>query len=209
MLHLVGYIWIWLFLAFGLGMLISYALWGGAASPTPTVATSHPPILIEDRGMSEASEDAERTIRELQKLMERLREELAGARRERESSQHQLKEALAQLEATKYQKAERELELERVKANLLHFSPPDSAPMVSPTGESALTPDDLTEINGIGPFIASKLHNVGISTFRALAEITPEQQAVLARQIEHFNGRITQENWVAQAQALHEKKVTG
>lgn len=206
MLHLVGYIWIWLFLAFGLGMLISYALWGGAAAPTAAAPPSQPPLPIEDR---EASEDAERTIRELQKLMERLREELAAARRERESSQQQLKEALTQLEATKYQKAERELELERVKANLLRFSPTESAPLGSPTGESALTPDDLTEINGIGPFIASKLHNVGISTFRALAEITPEQQAVLARQIEHFSARITQENWVAQAQALHEKKVVG
>jgi predicted flap endonuclease-1-like 5' DNA nuclease len=197
MLHLVGYIWIWLFLAFGLGLLIAYALWGVHSS-------SHPPLS------NESSEEAERTIQEQQRLLEELRGELGTLKRERDGLQLLLKDRDKPDEAlqTALQAAQAQLKSQAEELSQLKVASVGLIPVsfveVPETPEAP--PDDLTEIIGIGPFIASKLHNVGIESFKALAEITAEQQAALARQIEHFQSRITRENWVDQAQELHKKK---
>lgn len=42
-------------------------------------------------------------------------------------------------------------------------------------GETAVSPEDLTEIHGIGPLFAKRLHNAGIHTAAALIE-TPVDQ---------------------------------
>lgn len=198
MLHLVGYIWIWLFLAFGLGLLIAYALWG-VHSGTPTSSAS-----------SEAGDEAERTIQEQQKLLEELRGELGTLKRERDGLQLLLKDrekpdaalqtALQTAQAQLKTQAEELAQLKAASVGLIPVS------FIEVPEVPEAPSDDLTEIVGIGPFIASKLHNVGIETFKALSEITAEQQAALARQIEHFQSRITRENWIDQARALHEKK---
>lgn len=41
--------------------------------------------------------------------------------------------------------------------------------------ESPRPPDDLTQINGIGPTFARRLNEAGIYSFAALAAATPEQ----------------------------------
>lgn len=49
-----------------------------------------------------------------------------------------------------------------------HETPPHYRSTPPPPEEE---PDDLTAVKGIGPVYASKLNGMGLSTFRALAEI--------------------------------------
>ena len=63
--------------------------------------------------------------------------------------------------------------------------------------------DDLKEIVGVGPFIESKLHILGIRTFKQIAFLSPEMLEQVAEHIEHFQGRIGRENWTEQCKALH------
>lgn len=61
--------------------------------------------------------------------------------------------------------------------------------------------DDLTKIKGIGPVLKDKLHGLGITTFRQIADFRESDiervDAALA-----FRGRIEREKWVEQARSL-------
>ncbi len=59
--------------------------------------------------------------------------------------------------------------------------------------------DELTEIAGIGPVIASKLHGLGITTFKQIAELTEADVERIDAEL-NFKGRIARENWIEQAQ---------
>ncbi len=61
--------------------------------------------------------------------------------------------------------------------------------------------DKLTEINGIGPVIEEKLEALGITTFKQIAELSPERIVEIDEQLS-FKGRIDREEWVAQAKKL-------
>ena len=63
--------------------------------------------------------------------------------------------------------------------------------------------DDLKEIVGVGPFIAAKLHHLGLHTYKQIAELSPEMLEKVAASIEYFQGRIGRENWTEQCKALH------
>ena len=62
-------------------------------------------------------------------------------------------------------------------------------------------PDDLTKIKGIGRVLEGKLHGLGVTTFRQIAEFSAADidriNAVL-----DFPGRIEREQWVEQAKAF-------
>lgn len=67
-------------------------------------------------------------------------------------------------------------------------------------------PDDLEgEIDGIGPVIVRKLAEIGVTTFRQIAEWTPEDTARIGDQLD-FKGRIEREDWIAQAKRAHAAK---
>ncbi|MGI9317533.1 MAG: 50S ribosomal protein L21 [bacterium] len=61
--------------------------------------------------------------------------------------------------------------------------------------------DNLTEINGIGPVIEEKLHGLGITTFKQIAELEQARIDEINEQLS-FKGRIEREEWVEQAQKL-------
>lgn len=69
-----------------------------------------------------------------------------------------------------------------------------------PVGE----PDDLTEVNGIGPVISTKLNEMGIYHFHQLADFSQEQIDQVNEQLA-FPGRIEREEWIAQATELAKK----
>ncbi|MDJ0925377.1 MAG: helix-hairpin-helix domain-containing protein [Acidimicrobiia bacterium] len=52
--------------------------------------------------------------------------------------------------------------------------PHEPPPHYRSTPPPAPQPDDLTEIKGIGPVYASRLSDMGITTFRTLADANPE-----------------------------------
>ena len=72
----------------------------------------------------------------------------------------------------------------------------DFAPV--PAGSSE---DDLTKIKGIGPVLRDKLHELGVTSFRQIADFTQADiervNAVLA-----FPGRIERERWIEQARDM-------
>jgi len=69
---------------------------------------------------------------------------------------------------------------------------------------AAARPDDLTQIKGIGPAIAAKLTNLGITTFQQIADFT-EADVERVNEKLAFKGRIEREKWIEQATELAKK----
>ena len=72
---------------------------------------------------------------------------------------------------------------------------PKAAPKKAAPSEGA---DDLTKISGVGPVIVGKLENLGITTFKQIAEFTPEDVERIDGEL-NFKGRIDRDEWIAQA----------
>lgn len=63
------------------------------------------------------------------------------------------------------------------------------------------SPDDLTQIKGIGPKLSQKLNELGIFHFRQIAT-WDEPEAAWVEDYLAFKGRVTREDWVTQARKL-------
>ena len=61
---------------------------------------------------------------------------------------------------------------------------------------------DLTRINGIGPYIEQKLNEIGIYNYEQISRFKDEDIRVLTELIDFFPGRIERDNWVEQADEL-------
>jgi NADH-quinone oxidoreductase subunit E len=61
--------------------------------------------------------------------------------------------------------------------------------------------DDLTLIMGVGPAIQKTLNAIGITTYRQVAALTPEQIEAVETEA-GFKGRVSRNNWLQQADAL-------
>lgn len=59
--------------------------------------------------------------------------------------------------------------------------------------------DDLTRISGVGPKLAKKLNQAGVTRFVQIAELSDEAIAQLEREVVRFNGRIKRDDWPGQA----------
>jgi F-type H+-transporting ATPase subunit gamma len=79
------------------------------------------------------------------------------------------------------------------------------ASAVPATAVGVLEPDDLEQIVGIGPVIAGKLAEMGITTFAQVAAWSTADAERIGDQLD-FPGRIERENWVEQARTLHTSK---
>jgi len=66
--------------------------------------------------------------------------------------------------------------------------------------------DDLTLINGVGPFLETKLNEVGVFTFAQVSSWSSAEVSKITRDIGFFPGRIEQDNWVGQAARLQQMK---
>lgn len=62
--------------------------------------------------------------------------------------------------------------------------------------------DDLTQINGIGPYIEQKLNEINIYTYDQISRLTDRDIMTITELIDFFPGRIERDNWVGQAKAL-------
>ncbi|MAI89961.1 hypothetical protein [Ponticaulis sp.] len=63
------------------------------------------------------------------------------------------------------------------------------------------TPDDLSQIKGIGPKLCAVLNDTGVFHFEQIASWSPENIAWLDDKLA-FKGRVQREGWVEQAQNL-------
>ena len=62
--------------------------------------------------------------------------------------------------------------------------------------------DDLQKINGIGPVMERKLHDLGIYTFEQVSKITDLEYEMLDSITDEFPGRARRDDWAGQAKAL-------
>ena len=63
-------------------------------------------------------------------------------------------------------------------------------------------PDDLTLIKGVGPKLAELCHSLGFYHFDQIASWTDSEVAWVDQNLEGFKGRVTRDEWVAQAKIL-------
>ncbi|MGR3755860.1 MAG: NADH-quinone oxidoreductase subunit E [Tranquillimonas sp.] len=63
-------------------------------------------------------------------------------------------------------------------------------------------PDDLRRIRGIGPKLEAMLHGMGYYHYDQIAGWSPEEAAWVDANLDGFKGRVTRDDWVAQARAL-------
>jgi small subunit ribosomal protein S2 len=64
-------------------------------------------------------------------------------------------------------------------------------------------PDDLTNLNGVGPELEKNLNEAGIFHYWQIAALKPEDVAALDAELK-LHGRIERDGWVAQARAVAE-----
>ncbi|MEO0387103.1 MAG: helix-hairpin-helix domain-containing protein [Pseudomonadota bacterium] len=89
-------------------------------------------------------------------------------------------------------------------------SEPAPAPVETPVAAAAEAPkaeepadvDDLTAIKGIGPKMAGALEAEGITSFRQIADWSPEDVGPLESKIGSLPGRILRDDWIGQARSL-------
>ena len=66
--------------------------------------------------------------------------------------------------------------------------------------------DNLEEIYGVGPKLATLLHGLGIMRFKQIAQWTEADIDRVDAHLAEFQGRIRRENWVQSARECHFKK---
>ncbi|MEM1345605.1 MAG: NADH:ubiquinone oxidoreductase [Pseudomonadota bacterium] len=87
---------------------------------------------------------------------------------------------------------------------------PVPEPVQADIGEKPLTldaprdeaPDDLQQIKGIGPKLEELCHRLGFYHFDQIAAWTEAEVAWVDSNLEGFSGRVTRDDWVAQAKRL-------
>jgi NADH-quinone oxidoreductase subunit E len=63
------------------------------------------------------------------------------------------------------------------------------------------SPDDLRLLTGVGPVLAQRLNDLGITKWSQVAALTPEDFAELEERL-NMKGRIARESWLKQAEVL-------
>ena len=68
--------------------------------------------------------------------------------------------------------------------------------------------DDLTQIEGIGPFLQQQLYNIGVHTYEEISSWDSGRIREVTREIGYFEGRIEKDRWVEQAAQLAAQRPT-
>ena len=89
--------------------------------------------------------------------------------------------------------------------------PVPSAPAAAPAGQVATLPpqEDLQRIRGIGPKLAQTLEEKGVTGTAQIAGWTDGDVAWWDENLEGFRGRVSRDEWVAQAKALVAEDTAG
>jgi NADH-quinone oxidoreductase subunit E len=89
---------------------------------------------------------------------------------------------------------------------LTPVKPVKPSPLDAPRAGGA---DDLTRIKGLGPKLLRALNRMGVFHIDQIAAWTPGEVAWMDDNIQGFKGRVSRDNWVAQAKALLDEKPSG
>lgn len=76
-----------------------------------------------------------------------------------------------------------------------------ATPPSGPAPDAAATTgrDDLTRLKGVGPKLAARLNELGVTTYAQIAALSPSDAAALDAQLGSFQGRMIRDRWVEQA----------
>lgn len=75
-------------------------------------------------------------------------------------------------------------------------------PIIPNLEASSTAGDDLTRIDGIGPFLEKQLNDIGIYKYEQISRWDGADIHQITQQIRYFPGRIEREDWVGQAHRL-------
>lgn len=78
----------------------------------------------------------------------------------------------------------------------------DTVEAPASASETSTTPDDLTQINGLGPKMAESLTAAGITTFAQLANLSSEEVATLGANIRGFASAYDRKEFKQQAETF-------
>lgn len=84
--------------------------------------------------------------------------------------------------------------------------PKPSAKKVTPPKPAPQEFDDLQTIGGIGPALERKLIEHGVTSFRQIARWTSKDIEEVEGKVIRFAGRVSRDNWIAQAKEAFQKK---
>lgn len=104
------------------------------------------------------------------------------------------------------------LELEAQQKNAIRQAREDALSANEPSAnddESVREVDDLKQIVGIGKVFESALNDLGIYSFRQLANFGVNDIARVNAKLKEFKGRMEQDDWIGQAKELLFKKHAG
>ncbi len=73
-------------------------------------------------------------------------------------------------------------------------------------GDGPVADDDLKKVHGIGPKLERTLKDLGISSFRQIANFQADDIAYVTAALDAFKGRIERDDWMGSAAAEHLKK---
>ena len=136
-------------------------------------------------------EEARQTASEVPGLVAGL-EECASARAALSARVEELETELAAM-------PRREPTKEEARGLITEVAARTAGGMVSPD-------DDLKQIRGIGPKLEAFLKGLGITSFRQVANLQPEDIAVITAALGTFKGRIERDDWVGGAAEQHLRK---
>jgi len=104
------------------------------------------------------------------------------------------------------------LELEKQQQNAIRQAQEEAATTNNPSGrddQPAQEIDDLKEIIGIGKVFEGALNELGVYSFRQLANFGMADIARVNTKLKEFKGRMEQDDWIGQAKELLFKKHGG
>ena len=81
-----------------------------------------------------------------------------------------------------------------------------SKPARKPLFERPAEQDDLKKVKGIGPVMEKTLNDLGVTSFKQLADFTSDDIQMVSDALDVFPGRIERDEWVPQAGELYRKK---
>ena len=186
---LVGEIWFLILLAALLGLFVGWLLWGGRRK---TVSDGS---AAEAASLRSQLEDCRAGAKEKDELIGRLQGRIEG----RETG----KKATPATPATAAAPA--------TFAAVTTPAAEPTGPSVKPkTLDAPLEgkPDNLKKIKGVGPKLEQLCNRLGFWHFDQIANWTDEEVAWVDANLEGFRGRVSRDDWVAQAKLLAEGGTT-
>ena len=73
-------------------------------------------------------------------------------------------------------------------------------------GDGPVADDDLKKVHGIGPKLERTLKDLGITSFRQIANLQAEDVALVTAALDAFKGRIERDDWMSSAAEQHMSK---